>query len=228
MSVKKTTKALDTEELLKILEDNKSDLKEENEILYENDILEFLSTLKIEPGEDKIKKYTLYSIYKVWSKDAVTKKEFYIELDAFLPTTSITGTVAYKINNNAIKLTQAAYSHFKKENVRLKSKFWAKHFENFLDYHSLKSGNHWINRSLLYFLYKQYTKDLKLDKSITMYLSKNNFYTYCEIFLKQKITKNGKLYAVSDNIMNFFKDDGQLKMKEKNAKKDKTGPTEAP
>lgn len=213
--LKKTANQADTDELLDILNNSQEDITNYTE--YKNDILTFISVFNIQNGEEKIKAYTLYSIYKVWSKEALTKTQFYNEFNKFFYSTS----GSYFINRNAIQLTHEAYNKFKQEKIRLKSKFWSKHFEDFLLYHSIKSESYWLESDLLYFLYDKYTHERGLDKNSSTHMGKDTFSTYANIFLKSKVTKNGKVYLVSENVKQFFQK-GQLeRMKDEKAKEQK-------
>jgi hypothetical protein len=201
---KKAPNALDTDVLLDVLETSEDNI----EVIgfnYKNDILVFLSTFNIQKGEDNIKPHTLYSIYKVWSKDPIPKNAFYGEISQFIPKS----LAYYKINQNVIKLTHEAYSRFKQENRRLKSKPWTRHFEKFLVEYNLKSEDFWVEAPILYFIYDKYTNECGLDDHPSTHMSKQVFFTYADLFLKHKKTKTDKFYAVNDNILKQFQD-GQL------------------
>jgi hypothetical protein len=201
---KKAPNALETTELLDLLEQAEEAKEPEAiQIVYKNDVLTFLSVFNIQSGEDNVKSHTLYSIYKVWSKDPLSKSLFLDEVTKYV-TRIDTG---YKINQNAIKLTHEAYSKFKQENRKLKSKPWTKHFQDFLAKYELKSEDFWLEAPILYFIYDKYAHERKLDENINTYMGKTVFYTYADLFLKYKKTKTGKVYAVSPNILNQFQPD---------------------
>lgn len=220
MSVKKSPNALSTEELLKQLEEAEKLPKEAPQVItenYPNDTLAFLSVFAIEPGNDLIKRSTLYSIYKVWSKDPISKPDFYIEMEKYLVT--ISHIKGYKINQNAVKLTHEAYSKFKQEKIRLKSKHWTVHFQDFLDYNGITSGKFWIQDIDLYDIYKYYAKKLGLDKNPKFYMSAHIFGSYCSVFFKSKVTRKGRVYGVSPNIQKFFLNDPFTHLNKKYEKK---------
>jgi hypothetical protein len=64
--IKKNPLSSNTEDLLNILEDDT--VEEGLDVKYKNDTLVFLTTFKIESGTTKVKKHTMYNIYKVWIK----------------------------------------------------------------------------------------------------------------------------------------------------------------
>jgi hypothetical protein len=121
--------------------------------------------------------------------------------------------MAYEINQNAIKLTHMAYKAFQKESKKLNSKFWSKHFENFLNLYDLKSGDFWVEDSILYFIYDKYTHENGLDKTVHSAMKPKVFYTYADLFLESKITRYGKVYGVTKNIENQFQKDQLARMK---------------
>lgn len=211
--IKKNIIEVQTDELIDLLKED-SKAPETDPLYIENDVLTFVSVFNLQAGEESVKPYTLYSIYKVWSKDPVNKNPFYFEMAKLFTISS--GN--YKVNRNAIQITHEAYSQFKHKDRRLKSKPWTKHFEDFLLFHSIKNGNQWLEASILYFLYDKYIHQRGLDDHPMHYMSQTTFYTYADIFLKHKITKDGKVYSVSDNIKNFFQKDQLQRMQAANAK----------
>lgn len=215
--IKKATTEIDTEELLELLSDSNDDELDLDYSEYKNDILNFISVFNIKQGEEYIKAFTLYSIYKVWSKNPISKNQFYLEIQKYF----FSNSNGYLINRNAIQLAHEAYIKFQRKKIKLKSKFWTKHFEDFLLFHSLKNGSFWIEDNILYFLYDKYTHERGLDKNTRTYMSKDIFFTYADIFLKSKVTKTGKVYSVTENIKNFFQPDQLQRMKETYVKKDK-------
>lgn len=204
---------VNTEDLLAAL-DKPDEIRETEEILeYTNDILPFFSSLGITAGEVRIKKTTLHSIYRAWSKTPMNKTQFMLEIAKFLP---VINAQFVTINKNAIKLTHEAYKKFNKENKRIKSKHWARHFEDFLNYHSLERGEYWLEVDIFYFLYDKYLNKLKLDNHGS-FLAKEMFIYYADVFLKSKLTVHGKMYGVSENVTTFFQPDQLERMRKEYA-----------
>jgi len=218
-TLKKSAHTLTSEELLQSIEEDSSTI--EGTVAFRNDVLLFISTFGIEPGTDKIKQHTLFTIYKAWSKEAIKKTEFLSEMRNFLEVTKINNSAAFLANQSAIKLTHDAYKHYSNENVRIKSKTWASHYENFLRFHSLSPGKYWIHGEILYFIYDKYTHATGLDRNSMTYMGKDTFDVYCKLYLERKLTKHGKYYAVSDNIQQFFQI-GQLERMNAEYSKEKT------
>ena len=222
--MKKLPHTVDTDELLKLINQSPAASPENTDTLpevieYKNDIMSFLSTFNIQEGDKRIKKNLLYSIYKAWSGDPCKRKDFILELSAMLPTSADTaGAPQFKINQNAVKLTYDVYTKYVDEYKVLKSKKYASHFEDFLNYFSLKSDGYWIELKLLYFLYDKYTFLIGYPGRI---LTLRHFEKFCTLHLKKKVTSAGKVYELSPNITNFFQP-GQLeRMKKEHAKERK-------
>lgn len=216
--VKKVPHLLDTEELLKRVtasepvQDNPTSL---DEIVFENqpnDILSFLSVFNIVNGEERIKKITIYNIYKAWSMSPLPKSSFHQELSKYIPIDPGRSSY-YSINQNAIKLTYDAYRDFKRTRSKAKSKAWVLRLEDFLNYHAIKDGPYWIEIDILYFLYDKFEHE-RGNTHHGQRLSKKYFEKITDIYLKSKTTEKSKLYAVSDNIKNFFQP-GQLERMKK-------------
>lgn len=219
MSTKKSAHTLDTDELLDLL-DNK-EVVEDTTIEYKNDVLSFISTFALEAGTEKIKQHTLFTIYKVWSKEPLKKTAFLSQMRGYFEITTIRHSTAFLINQSAIKLTHAAYKFYSNENFRLTSKPWAKHFENFLKFHNLSPGKRWINGNILYFIYDKYCHATGLDKNAASYMAKDTFLLYCKVYLEFKTTTKGVLYAISDNIQSFFQIGQLARMEQEYAKEEK-------
>ena len=215
--LKTSAHTLETDELLELLQQEQ--LTEEGPVDYQDDVLNFIATFTIEPGTERIKQHTLYMIYKAWSKDPISKGQFQVKMGNYFESAKISNSGAYLINQNAIKLTHAAYKYFSNKNVRINSKAWAKHYENFLKFHSLTKGDHWIHEEILYFIYDRFCHMTGIDKHPSQHLSKETFRIYSRIYLPEKDTKRGRLFGVSDNIVNFFQI-GQLERMKKEYEKE--------
>lgn len=218
-STKKSAHTLETDELLDLLD--KKEVTEDKVTEFTDDVLGFISTFGLEHGAEKIKQHTLFTIYRVWSKNPIKKTAFLSQMREYFETTDFRYTTGFLINQSAIKLTHAAYKFYTNENIRLTSRPWAKHFENFLKFHNLSPGERWINGNILYFIYDKYCHATGLDKVETLHMSKDTFLLYCKVYLKNKKTRKGSLYAISDNIQSFFQIGQLARMEVEYAKKEK-------
>lgn len=222
-TLKKVPHLLNTEELLNVIESSKEFEKNDEDFIAlepvnNNDVLTFISTFKIAEGDHGIKKSLLYSIYKAWSKSPVNRITFSTELANFI---QVKHEKYYHININAVKLTHEVYTHYKNNYKTIKSKHYARHYQNFLNYHAIESKDFWIELDILYFLYDKYTHEMGFNTKSTQVLSKKKFELFSNLFLRNKITQSGKVYAVSSNINNFFQPGQIERMKKEYAKEKK-------
>lgn len=222
--LKQSAHTIDTDELIKLLEEQ--EVIEDGPIDYEHDVLNFIATFNLEPGTERVKQHTLYLIYKAWSKNPLKKREFQAKMQDYFESTK-TKSSFYLINQNSVKLTHSAYKYFTNRNIRLNSKTWAKHFENFLKFHSLTKGDTYIDYRILYFIYDKFCYATGLYKAPHSRLGEKSFKIYCKLYLPEKITKHGTLYGVSPNIEQFFQVGQLARMKdqyEKEANQKKRNP----
>ena len=210
---KKVPHSLDTEELLKRITNSEPEevttdsldgiLLEE---VMQDDVLSFLSAFNIQHGEERIRRTTLYNIYRAWSMSPVQKTSFHLQVGNYIPVI----TNYYAINQNSIKLTYDAYKNFKKTKSQAKSKLWVSRVEDFLNFNAVKDGPLWLEIDILYFLYDKFEH----ERGHPTKVSKRYFEKIMDVFLKNKVTEKSKLYAVSENIKNQFQP-GQLERMKK-------------
>lgn len=207
---KKLPQQIDLDELLKIVKEPPkltNAIAEENQVLNEDpvhkDVLTFMSRFNILPGPNRVKKGLLFNIYKAWSADPIKRKEFIQICNKYLPTSG-SGQM-YSINANVVKLSYDVYTTFKRKYRIISNRSQAVHFENFLNYYSLKKEDYWIHINILYFLYDKYLYEKKVNKPLAF----KHFEHHCKVYLQIKNTTNGKLVLLSKNIENFFQE-GQL------------------
>lgn len=148
--MKKLPHSLSLDDLLKVLE-NKEDHSLETIIEEsDNDVLLFLTTLKINKGNERIKKKLLYKLYYNWSDTPVSQVSFTIKLSYYIDHE----TNYYLINENTFKLTNKIKKIVEPRRDVRKNKDYTKHFQYFLDKFKLKKGSDlYITGSTVYFLY---------------------------------------------------------------------------
>lgn len=209
---KKLPHTLDTDSLIDLLKNPPVDAPQNEAkegiflITKEDDVLGFMATFNILPGEEKVKKNLFYSIYKSWSKDPVKKDEFLNKVTKFIET----NRAYFLLNQNAVKLTYDVYLKFKDEHKLVKSKAKANNFQDFLKYYALNAGEYWLNAEIFYFLYDKYINDKGLH---TRQLSKYQFELFCKLHFRSKLTVHGRVYGLSNNVVNFYQPNQLERMK---------------
>lgn len=211
MTIKKLPQQIDLEDLLKIVKEPPTltsvDIPDDERVLDEDpvnkDVLTFLSKFNILPGTNRVKRGLLFNIYKAWSAYPIKRKEF-LQICGKYFKVAERGNV-YLINANVVKLSYDVYTTFKRKYRLVTDRRRATHFENFINYYSLKKENYWIHINILYFLYDKYLYEKKVDRPLAF----KNFEHFCRTYFELKNTTNGKMVSVSKNIENFFQE-GQL------------------
>jgi hypothetical protein len=214
--LKKLPSVLSTEDLIELIE-NEDGLSEKSDLSdFKNDILSFISSLNIEPGEYKVNKNTLYLIYKAWSNSPINKSPFISQIALHLPSTPDTKYVL--INKNSIKLTHEAYVRFKKQTHVLKTTKHVDDFNDFLKYFSIESGTYFFELDFLYLLYTRYAE----SKGIGRPFSRVSFEKYCRVNFLSKQLKTGPAFGIKPNVDNFFEKGELKKLRRNHGKKKKT------
>lgn len=150
MQQKKLPSNLSLDELLKALENKDDDSLETIVEESNDDVLLFVTTLKINKGSHPIKKKLLYRLYHNWSDKPVTQLSFTIKLSYYIDHSSD----SYLINENDFKLTNKVKKLLGPKKSLVKSKNYRQHFEYFLNKFNIKKGDDiWLESFMLYYLY---------------------------------------------------------------------------
>lgn len=224
---------MSVEDLLKELETAKDDFTPESPELidataYKNDIIAFLSVFKILPGDNRVRKSVMHSLYKSWSDSPVDSHNFNLQFASLIPS-EIKSSKHFYINQSAIKITYDAFKLRNSKLDKIKSKKWAVRFQLFLDHYNLKEGDLWIHEALLIELHERYMF-MKRGR-----IEMNSLYTisFLKVFFKHKSTKHGNLYLVNSKVMDNFTKKEVRKLldryekkaiKKKQAQASRTGP----
>ena len=182
-----------TEELLKSLEQGDSVAVEYAVDSYHNDVLAFFSSYGILPGEHQVNKSVLRYIYKNWSNNPITYKQFVTELGKFFAKSISGGRTCFNINQDAFTLSTRAYKIISK-NTRsaTKSPKTKEHFENFIKKYDIKKGTFWIEARTFFYLYDKWTYTIKKKNPIG-YL---NFLKLCRLYFPVKKNTGRDLHWV--------------------------------
>src|ERR1700733_1548250 len=70
---------------------------------FGNDIVSFLSFYEIQPGKDKVRFQMMYHLYRLWSKDPVSKETFGRHMARYIGGSR---GGSYNINLNTLRLTE--------------------------------------------------------------------------------------------------------------------------
>lgn len=173
-------------ELLDLLDNTSVSVIETN-----NDIIYFIDVFKIQPGKFKILGNFLYTLYKDWSKLPVSKHNFNLELHKYLRRDKFG---FFYIDKGHFTLLEKNYSVVEKKmkTPKEKSKNSKIHFEKYINYYGLESGQYYIEEDLLYCFYDKWCYKNKSNFNV---LGKESFKKFLRIFFKnQKTTKDLKVW----------------------------------
>jgi len=138
--------------------------------IFGNDIVSFLSFYEIQLGEDKVRFKMLYHLYKLWSKDPVSKETFARQMSMYL---GISHRGYYSINKGTLRLTEEAFKLVNEQTVnKAKSVPWRQHYESFLSYYQISPGKYYIESYILFVIYKEYI--ITTDRKALSYRQFNN------------------------------------------------------
>lgn len=215
--MKKVPGTYTEEELLQALEE--ASVEElEAPILY-NNVLAFLSFYGIKPGKQKVKRDSIYRLYKQWTKDAKSPMLFATEINNHLDyhhNQSNTKRSYYLININSIKirnqieLLKLANKRDKTKNLR-----YIKHFDKFITENNITVGTYYIESFVLHSLYDRwnYNKTKKANP-----LGFKSFIRFLKLHFKIKRLSPGSsnmyYFGVDRSILNHFTEEQLVRIKE--------------
>jgi hypothetical protein len=202
--IKKAPNQMSVDDLLAELENTQAvkdeQLSEEIDVTaYKNDIISFLSIFKILPGEHKVRKSVMYSLYRSWSENPMPPSSFTVQFASLIPS-EVKTTKHFHINQTAIKITYDAFKLRDSMVNKTKSKKWAERFQGFLNHYRIEKGDHWIEEPLLLELHERYMV-MKQGKITISTAQTSNF---LKIYFKHKQTKDGLIYSVNKQVMDNF------------------------
>lgn len=168
--------------------------QESNDII-DHDVFSFINALKILPGTKKVQKRLLYTIYRNWSTNPVTKVQFSIFICSFFEYNQY----YYFLNLDALQIVRIPYKSIRKEKVdKTKSKNYKRHFESFLSFYELKSGTFYVEPRILYFLYDKWTYN-NHNKHV---LGFKHFLRFLNLYFDKKRLISSKLsfFGINEDI----------------------------
>lgn len=210
---KKTLTQYSEEELLLALQQP----EQSNVQAKDNSIPMFLSFYKIEPGNDLIITRFLYSLYKLWANNPVTKTVFYNETGKYLITHQKGAQEFYMINRSSLNLSSEAHKLvIARLGDRTKQLPWKKHFDAFIEHFKIKPGSYFLESFVLYDLYDQYVFKTKKKG----HLGIDSFINFCRLYFTQERLTSNKVswFGVDESIKQFITDEHLATLREQRVK----------
>lgn len=141
------------------------------------DVVDFLNTYKIQPGENRIRVYALYNHYRTWSNKPLNLKEFGRIISRYFSFEDTRGdfikiNVLIKDINQAVVKKRQAARHLKK------GKSYLRHIKEFIVEMEVQEADEWVNYEVVYKWYIRWRyqrKGIKLSKAVFKNVIKFHF-----------------------------------------------------
>lgn len=207
------------EDLLKALESKDEDPKADwiQEFHHTEDVTPFLSFYNIKPGNELVQSKILYKLYKTWSKDPLRETQFNWKIKDYIEYKE--GYL--KLNIDALQVSNKVIDYLKEHTQnKTKSPSWKRHFDNFLTYYNIESGDNWVESYYLYHIYDLWTYKNKVKS----WLGYKQFINFCDIYFKQKRRTSSKIkwFAISIDIRTLLTKETMENIKQSYAQKKST------
>ena len=158
---------------------------------FHNDIVPFLTNYGITPGNTPVSKKLLFNLYKTYSKQPATNKEFQLQVGQYI--TDKTSTYYY-INQDNFAISQHLYKETKKKE-KTKSVTYQKHFEWFVDQRNITSGHKWTEGFILFYIYKTFCK----ERNVNPKFGYKSFHKFLKLhFTFRRVKENRALFFRTD------------------------------
>lgn len=209
---KKLLNQLDIDELLESVTTN-DDNNPLSKILDYNEVLKFLTTFNIQPGEHLVHVDLMYQYYKQWTlEEDINKITVTKRIKRYIPLEKKGHNNYFLINKDSIKFSEDVLSYLTslRKRDKINSKHWGTHFQNFMRFNHIKEGNLYIEAYILHQLYDDWTYRRKL-KEPTGKLGWKTFKQFCRMYLPIKIKNNTLYIGVTKDIYNSYLTEEKIK-----------------
>lgn len=161
--------------------------------LLSSPIQHFLKFFNIEIGEYPIRSTILWYIYKLWGKSNISQVSFGKQISDYIPLKSgklYINKDMFTVSDIQIHLIEKKLSNITKD----KSKDFLKHYEFFLKYYNVNSGELEISDDIFYILYSEWCKQKSNYK-----LTKELFINYTKLFLTFRFNQPNYIFYIDQN-----------------------------
>jgi hypothetical protein len=181
----------DIQLLLDALE-NSDNLIQENESLEgDGDVVEFINTFNIGPGDKKLFLKTLYVYYKNWSHFPISKPQFTKVIRRLFEIKSPTNAEYILIKNDFLELNNEIIRAKKAKKHLRKTFLIKKNIESFIDQMGIKESETWTDVKTIYKWYIKWRYKKKIVK-----LSVNQFKKLLKFYFQSKIGNNNAFFKL--------------------------------
>lgn len=193
---KKHLHELDTDDLLKQLEDAPEATSVEESHEFDDQVVQFIQKYNIKPGNNYYRTFFLYRLFKLTYPDSMNCNKFTIAMCRFFQ------TVQTK-NNQTVFLLDKSLFELSAEMDKLiranktkpqRSPTYVKYYEEYLKRYSLAPGTTWTCINVLYDMWKEFRDVSNGGKAL---VSRERFKLFLDKTFKHKTLNNLEYYKTN-------------------------------
>jgi hypothetical protein len=165
------------------LEELLASIEQETTGDQDSSVLAFINYFKLAQGKYKVRRTTLYNLYRKWTPEPVDSRAFGCVLTNYFELKDSGKIYYYMLNIEPLALTQLAQDQKNAKNwSKSRLPYQRRHFEDFLKKHEIKPGKMYLEGFLLHYLYDRWTYKNRYLKQ----LGYVNFSKMCRLYLKHE------------------------------------------
>ena len=213
MERKKLLTEYTDEELLGKVDEPNPNFDYSDNVKHADNVVEFLSFYNIKHGKNLVSHRLLYRLYKSWTKQAKSVREFCAVIAIYLKPD---GKGYYYISENSLNLSKEAQKLLKhKLEDRTKVPQFKKHFDAYIEHYKLKPGKFFLEAFILFDLYDQFVYETKRKYGHGY----ETFIKFCRLYFEsEKLDKEQHIFFGIDESIKDFITDEQITHLRKNKK----------
>lgn len=180
-----------------LLDGEDSDAAEDQIIESYNDVIPFLTNYNITPGDTLVSKKLLYKLYKAYSSEPMSVREFAMEVGTFVQAKG----EFYHINMDNFAISKHIYAQQSRVD-KTKSLTYQKHYTWFVKERAVQRGSKWLEGFVLFYIYKDFCKSRRVNPK----LGYKSFHRFLKLhFQYRRKNENRSLwFRVDDQTYNLI------------------------
>jgi hypothetical protein len=190
---KKHLHELDTDDLLKQLEDAPESENVEDSFEFDNQVIQFIKKYNIKPGKNYFRSLFLYRLFKLTYPDSMNANKFTAVMSRYFETVQTKNEQkVFLLDKSLFELSAEVDKLIRVVRTKpQKSPTYIKYYENYLKQFSLAPGTTWTCINVLYEMWKEFRK----SKYILM--SRERFKLFLDKTFKHKTLNNLEYYLTN-------------------------------
>lgn len=173
------------------------------ELEHTDDVIDFVEFYNLKPGKFWVKQSTMTRLYKHWSSEPVTTRQFVTRANAYMPSIKRRKIRFYKVNRSSINITKEAYKFILARHKRPIPVVNQRKVFQFLKDKNVKNGKRYpIGARVIYYMFLDWCEEQKIRLAPISY---NNFIGLLKQTFNHKKDKVGRLYfVITRNLRNDY------------------------